>query len=63
MNDYKEITTYNNVDGSTVDLEGRVATSGNYYTLRIDDVDGLHPVDITSTEARILIDELESFIE
>ena len=63
MNDYKEITTYNNVDGSTVDLEGRVATSGHYYTLRIDDADGLHPVDITSTEARTLIDELTAFIE
>ena len=63
MNDYKEITTYNNVDGSTVDLDGRVATSGHYYTLRIEDIEGMHRVDITRTEARILIDELVAFIK
>lgn len=63
MNDYKEIATYDNVDGSTVDLEGRIAMSGHYYTLRIDDTDGLHPVDITRTEARMLINELSAFIE
>ena len=63
MDEYKEISTYNNVDGSAVDLEGRAATSGHYYTLRIDDADGLHRVDITRTEAITLVDELTAFIE
>lgn len=59
---YKEICSYEAIDGSTTELEGTIDDIGISYVLKTEDVTGMHEVGLSRSEAQHLIDELQKFV-
>lgn len=59
----KEISEHHKADGSTTTLIGGIMPDRHYhYSLKIEDVNGMHDAVVTREEAKVLIDELTEFV-